>query len=137
MTTAEDPIASGASSVSLSSPTASQSEDLPTFVRLHRKLKTRLPQRPSSNDEFEDYCAAGPYDIGSHGALQWWREETQRKRYPRLSQMAVNILSIPAMSAEAERVFSGARRTIDWDRSKLGADTIEWIECLKHRGSVN
>ena len=51
--------------------------------------------------------------------------------------MAVNILLIPAISAKAKRVFLGARYTIDWDRAKLGADTIKYIECLKHRGSVN
>ena len=36
------------------------------------------------------------------------------------------------MSAEPERVFSGARRTISWERMQLGEDTIEMLECLKH-----
>ena len=36
------------------------------------------------------------------------------------------------MSAEAERVFSGARRTISWERASLSARTIERLECLKH-----
>ena len=55
----------------------------------------------------------------------------QRRYRPRLSQMAIDILSIPAMSAEPERVFSGARRTISWERMQLGRDNIEKIECLK------
>ena len=46
--------------------------------------------------------------------------------------MAMDILSIPAMSDEPERIFSGARRTISWDRSQLGAEMIEQLECLKH-----
>jgi len=45
--------------------------------------------------------------------------------------MAIDILSIPAMSAEPERVFSGARRTISWDRCQLGSQTVERGECLK------
>lgn len=45
--------------------------------------------------------------------------------------MAIDILSIPAMSADPERVFSGARRTISWDRMLLGSSTIEKGECLK------
>jgi len=45
--------------------------------------------------------------------------------------MAIDILSIPAMSAESERVFSGARRTISWERSSLGATVVEQTECLK------
>ena len=45
--------------------------------------------------------------------------------------MAIDILSIPAMSAESERVFSGARRTILWQRARLGAEVVEQTECLK------
>jgi hypothetical protein len=45
--------------------------------------------------------------------------------------MAIDILSIPAMSADLERVFSGARRTISWERMSLGVDTINMGECLK------
>ena len=46
--------------------------------------------------------------------------------------MALDILSIPAMSDEAERVFSGARRTITWDKAQMEPNTIEMRECLKH-----
>ena len=45
--------------------------------------------------------------------------------------MAIDILSIPSMSAEAERIFSGGRRTITWDRMQLGSGNIERTECLK------
>jgi hAT family C-terminal dimerisation region len=44
--------------------------------------------------------------------------------------MAVDILAMPAMSAEPERVFSGARCTISWERAKLGAESIEKGECI-------
>ena len=46
--------------------------------------------------------------------------------------MAINILSISLMSDEPERVFSGGRRTVGWDRAKMEAETIEMRECLKH-----
>ena len=46
--------------------------------------------------------------------------------------MAIDILSILAMSAEAERVFLGARRQIPWSRASLGAKMVEQMECLKH-----
>ena len=46
--------------------------------------------------------------------------------------MAIDILSIPAMSDDPERVFSGARRTVSWERARLGAETIEKLECLKN-----
>jgi hypothetical protein len=46
--------------------------------------------------------------------------------------MALDILSIPAMSDEPERVFSEARRTVSWERSQLDVQTLECIEYLKH-----
>ena len=58
-------------------------------------------------------------------------QEQQRKRYPRLSTFAINILSIAAMSDEPERVFSGGRRTMRWDQMRLSVDTLEKTECKK------
>jgi hypothetical protein len=46
--------------------------------------------------------------------------------------MATDILSIPAMSAEAERIFLGAWRQIPWSTASLGANTVEQMEFLKH-----
>ena len=45
--------------------------------------------------------------------------------------MALNILSIPSMSAELERVFSSTRRQITFDRSQLNGSSIGRVECLK------
>jgi len=36
------------------------------------------------------------------------------------------------MSDEPERVFSGGRRTISWDRGSMLPETLEQRECLKH-----
>ena len=46
--------------------------------------------------------------------------------------MAIDILSIPPMSDELERVFSRARRIVSWDRGQMEVETIEIRECLKH-----
>jgi len=45
--------------------------------------------------------------------------------------MAVDILSVPAMSAEPERLVSGAKITITDRRNRLGSDVIEALECLE------
>ena len=84
----------------------------------------------SIEDEYEDFIKAKPTSIQGT-ALQWWLNPTRRDDYPRLSQMAIDILSIPSMSAEAERVFLGGHRIITWDRMKLGSTNIEYTECLK------
>jgi hypothetical protein len=57
----------------------------------------------------------------------------QQKTYLYLSKMSIDILSIPAMSAEPERLFSGARITITDRRNKPRIETIEAIESLKSR----
>ena len=62
--------------------------------------------------------------------LDWWCSSTQREQYPRLSRMAIGVLSVPAESAEAERTFSGARRTCSWDRLRLTCKNIERIELI-------
>jgi len=45
--------------------------------------------------------------------------------------MALDVLLIPAMSADPERLFSGAKITISDRRSRLGIATIEALEGLK------
>jgi hypothetical protein len=95
-------------------------------------LSLRAVARPASEDEYEDYNSLESYDPGKQGALAWWCQDTQRQRWPRLSLMAIDILLIPPMSDEPERVFSGARRTVSWDRGQIEPETIEVRECLKH-----
>jgi len=45
--------------------------------------------------------------------------------------MALDILSVPSMSAESERVFSGTRRQITFDQARLNGSSIAKAECLK------
>ena len=99
----------------------------PSETELYMRM---LDVTGSAEDEYEDFIKARPTSIQGT-ALQWWLDPTSRADYPRLSQMAIDILSIPSMSAEAERVFSGGRRTITWDRMRLGSTNIEYTECLK------
>ena len=81
-------------------------------------------------DEYEIYTSQMFISIDCSPLIWWFRDE-QREYYSNLSKMAINIFSIPAMSVDSERIFSGARRTILWDRMLLGASTIEKGECLK------
>ena len=46
-------------------------------------------------------------------------------------QIAIDIISIPAISAEVERVFSGARRIILWERLRLRATVVKQSKYLK------
>jgi len=102
---------------------------LDLFDSIERDINNKYT-RPSSQDEYEDYCSGEPYDP-KVSAIQWWAQEQQQKRWPRLSAFAFEVLSVPAMSDEPERVFSNARRQISWDRMQLGVETVEKTECLK------
>ena len=105
-------------------------KELDSFSRIALALEVQA--RPASQDEYEDYNMAESYDPGTKGALAWWYQDTQRQRWPRLSLMAIDILSIPAMSDEPERVFSRAHCIVSWDKGQMMSETMEWRECLKH-----
>jgi hAT family C-terminal dimerisation region len=78
-------------------------------------------------DEFNLYLN-GPTTLLplSTNLYRWWTNSGS----PQLASMAFDILSIPAMSAETERVFSGVKLTISPTRNRLGEDVIEATECL-------
>jgi hAT family C-terminal dimerisation region len=52
-------------------------------------------------------------------------------QYPLLARMAFDLLSIPAMSAECERVFSSTKLLLSDRRARMKEDIIEASECLR------
>ena len=85
-----------------------------------------------TRDELERYLANDtPINIGPITAREWWLQSPQRAQFPLLARMAIDILSIPAILSEVERVFSTTKKTIDQGRWRLQADTIKALECLK------
>lgn len=84
-----------------------------------------------TGDELEQYLSE-PLLLQNHKtALDWWLASEQRTRLPFLSKMAIDVFSIPAMSSEPERVFSGAKHTLTEQRMRCSIETIELLECLK------
>lgn len=98
----------------------------PSFFQQQQSL---LHRRRQDRDEFTVFINQD--DIAVTNAITWWLEEAQQRTFPRLSRMAVDVLSAPAMSAGSERVFSLTRRTVEWHRSRLHGDTVERLECQK------
>jgi hypothetical protein len=106
-------------------------ENLSAFhkARLQHRLKHT---RPQSLDEFDNYINENPIPLdNSTTAIQWWNQPLQRTRFPRLSQLAIEVLSIPGMSDKPERVFSGSRRRVPWDRARTTPQILEASECAK------
>lgn len=82
-----------------------------------------------TTDEYVQYCKEEVE--WADDAIAWWQQPLQQHKYPNLSRMALNILSIPAMSADVERLFSSAGLTLSDRRNRMGEELLEALECLK------
>jgi hypothetical protein len=66
--------------------------------------------------------------------LEWW--QNNRAKFPNVWKLAERILSIPATSAPAERVFSAAANIIDKKRACITADNAEILMFLRGNKSL-
>ena len=91
---------------------------------LDRFLNKYKPRRTATTDVFDAYINAPATEFNDHDKdtlFPWW----QKLGPPALRQRALDLLSIPAMSAEIERIFSQTKRLITTDRNRMTAETIE------------
>jgi hypothetical protein len=95
-------------------------------------LLSTMRSRQVMSDEFSTYLATPPESLQKwnedNSLFAWW----MRSPYSTLRQWAFDTLTIPATSAEIERVFSQARRLITDDRNSLSIKNIEVLLCYKH-----
>ncbi|PON20647.1 hypothetical protein TGAM01_v210521 [Trichoderma gamsii] len=73
-------------------------------------LQSKRPKQPtalSTQDELEQYLSEPPVDNIAYKAdpIAWWRD-VGAVRFPQLSYMAIDFLTIASSSAETERDFS-------------------------------
>jgi hypothetical protein len=82
-------------------------------------------------DEFDTYLDQPISEITSYpfNLFRWHFDH--KETFPTLYQMALDTLSVPAMSVECERVFSSAKKLLTPARNNLQEDIIEATECLK------
>src|SRR6266850_7931851 len=81
-------------------------------------------------DEYESYCNEKPLQKAPPHLIQYWNG--QAANTPSLSKMALDLLAIPAMSAECERIFSSTKILISDRRNRLKEDVIEANECVRY-----
>ncbi|KJZ68764.1 hypothetical protein HIM_11848 [Hirsutella minnesotensis 3608] len=81
------------------------------------------------DDEYEVYCREPVMMIPD--PLKWWLEPAQRRRFPNLSLMVVDILSIAPMSTETEKLFPKAKATVTDQRGSMGIETVNILEFLR------
>lgn len=100
------------SSTTSSSTTTIQAQQLPTKMpklSLLHKYANKLTSTASTESvarnsavEFQEYLTASTANV--EDCLAFWNDN--RKRFPRLYELAMKVHSIPATSAPVERVFS-------------------------------
>jgi hypothetical protein len=96
------------------------------------KQQRRLPHPLKIGDELTLYLDAELETDDDLVSFQYWLRPAIRAKYPSLACMAIDILSIPAMSAEAERIFSSAGFVLNSRRRRLREETLEAMLCLTH-----
>ena len=95
---------------------------------------TSSPASPTDHfnglDEYDIWMAAiDEDDQYVEDPIAYWH--SQRRRYPRLSQMALDLVTIQAMSAECERLFSAAGNLLDHSRSSLDIKLVGMCMALR------
>lgn len=104
-----------------------------TSCREHKRLKLNPNPDPvaSGPDELDEYLATNIYITDSEyfDPVQYWNDRYYSQ--PDLAQFALDVLAVPPMSDECERLFSSAKLLITDRRSCLKMDIIEANECLR------
>jgi hypothetical protein len=89
--------------------------------------------RASSDEEDGEDEIDRYYDtkVGANvDSIEWWI--SNKAQFPKLSQMALDVLAIPAMAADCERSFSIAKLTLSSQRHAMKWETIEMLQMLKN-----
>lgn len=80
-------------------------------------------------EEIDRYCKENVEITDDFDVLKWWK--SNEKFYPYLSKVALQVHSIPASCAAAERAFSLAGNVITEKRSRLGPKSIDSLLFLQ------
>jgi len=82
----------------------------------------------TSEDDYECWISEPP-NPAILNPISYWVEN--RRRWPRLARMALDIFAIPAMSSDPERIFSLSGDMVSPKRNALQAETVGAAQCLK------
>jgi hypothetical protein len=75
-------------------------------------------------NEYAKWCSKGRVP-NVYYPLKFWSKARIKYTYPRLSRMARDLFTIPAMSNEPKRVFSSCGNMVTTQRGNLSAKAIK------------
>uniref|UniRef100_A0A0C4DIP0 HAT C-terminal dimerisation domain-containing protein n=1 Tax=Fusarium oxysporum (strain Fo5176) TaxID=660025 RepID=A0A0C4DIP0_FUSOF len=90
-------------------------------------VKSRTAKTTAMGSELERYLRLEPQE--TEDPIEWWMG--RRGQFPMVSQLALDILAIPAMATDCERSFSLAKLTLTSQRLSMTTETLEKLQCLK------
>ncbi len=99
------------------------------FAALQSHKRVRLSSPEPAINGYQQWCNT-PRESGD--PLRYWNHIYETGKAPAMAQFALDMLAIPAMSDECERVFSSAKLLISDRRNRLKIDAIEANECLRN-----
>jgi hypothetical protein len=111
-----------------------QDHGRPDYLAKYRqKLYGQEDNSSTTRDEYERYIQPGRVKVPEGKQMhpiRWW--QANEGEYPTLAQLAYDLLSIPAMSAENERIFSGTQDLVRDRRCALDVESIQTNECFRN-----
>ena len=85
-----------------------------------------------SKSQLEVYLEMPLLDVGLYrnlDVLEWWKD--QYKRFPNLSRMACDLLSVPITTVASESAFSIGGRVLNKYRSRLLPKKLQALLCTR------
>ena len=110
-------------------PTPKRRKFFDPFDNNDRRKQPQQQTRRVSGDEYESWCANDSDHIETRDPVEYWHE--RRHKYPRLSRMALDFLTVQAMSAECERLLSASGRMVSPHRASLDAQIVGMCQVLR------
>ncbi|KZS03598.1 Uncharacterized protein APZ42_033644 [Daphnia magna] len=102
-----------------------------TYISKFILGRNRTPVERQQKDELKEYEAeeTEPADGDPTNIFYYWAVKSTK--WPKLCNMAKDLLSIPATSAACERSFSAGKDVFGISRMSLNPETIEALVCLR------
>jgi len=119
--------------LSASTMTDKQTGKRPTFDQTYiaNVLGKNRPSETLVMDEMGEYEIEKPEPLNCDPTAVYTYWANRSCRWPRLGQMARDLLSIPATSAASERAFSVGKDVSGISRMSLKPETVEALICLR------
>ena len=115
-----------------SSSTISSSSFYKSSLEMFKSRKKATTSSPNNTTDIDRYLSVKtiPFeDNEDFEILEWWKK--QKIKYPVLSIIARDVLTVLVSKVASEAVFSAGGRVVSKKRCNLSLEVIEAVVCLK------